>query len=66
MEVIAGQIRKSTKDSFVTQVLNTQMVNNYVFKWWWYNGLFSISKIYQITPENRNGRRLQFRLAPDD
>jgi hypothetical protein len=32
MEVIAGQIRKSTKDPFVMQVLNTQMVNNYVFK----------------------------------
>lgn len=32
MDVIAAQIRKSTKDSFVTQVLNTQMVNNYVFE----------------------------------
>jgi hypothetical protein len=32
MELIAGQIKKSTKDPFVAQVLNTQMVNNFVFK----------------------------------
>lgn len=32
MELISAQIRKSTKDPFVTQVLNTQMVNNHVFR----------------------------------
>jgi uncharacterized protein YeaC (DUF1315 family) len=32
MEVIAAQIRKNTKDTFVMHMLNTQMVNNYVFK----------------------------------
>lgn len=32
MELIAAEIRKNSKDPFVSQVLNTQMVNNHVFK----------------------------------
>jgi hypothetical protein len=32
MEVISGEIRKSVKDPFIIQLMNTQIINNYVFK----------------------------------
>ena len=32
MEIISADIRKTTKDPFISQVLNTQIINNFVFK----------------------------------
>lgn len=32
MDAITSDIKKGTKDPFIAQFLNTQMVNNFVFK----------------------------------
>ena len=33
MRMVCVEVKKNTKDPFVHQLLNTQMINNYVFMW---------------------------------
>jgi len=41
MNVISAEIKKTVKDPFVNAFLNTQMINNFLFKW-------SISNLYDL------------------